>query len=214
MAKIQAEKIKQLRKAKGYSQEKLAQESGLGLRTIQRIEKGDSQARGETLNLLANALNVPLTNLLEEKTTIKTADNYSGYLLALHLSPLSILLFPFLNVLVPWVLWTSKRKKSEKVNQEGKKVLNFQLTLALIFILIFLGSIISLMLRMKNWEVDSFGAGGLIAGTVGPMDIFFYLYVFGAFLYAYLICFAVVNAIKSSKQKKTKYFPAIRFLKS
>ncbi len=118
MAEIRAKKIKQFRKEKGYSQDKLAQKSGLGLRTIQRIEQGYSQARGETLCLLAEALEVEIKDLIEEESTSekpkKTEENSSGYLLALHLSSLSILLFPFLNVLVPWVLWIAKKNESKK----------------------------------------------------------------------------------------------------
>ena len=40
------------------SQEFLAKESGLSLRTIQRIEKDESNPTGESLKRLANALNV------------------------------------------------------------------------------------------------------------------------------------------------------------
>lgn len=39
------EKVKILRQQKGFSQEKLVEEAGLSLRTIQRIEKGDSYPR-------------------------------------------------------------------------------------------------------------------------------------------------------------------------
>jgi transcriptional regulator with XRE-family HTH domain len=38
--KILAKKGKELRKRKGYSQEELAEKSGLSLRTVQRIENG------------------------------------------------------------------------------------------------------------------------------------------------------------------------------
>ena len=39
-------RIKELRKQKGMSQEFLSEESGLSLRTIQRIENGESSPRG------------------------------------------------------------------------------------------------------------------------------------------------------------------------
>lgn len=41
--------IKQLRIKKCYSQEQLAEHTGLSVRTIQRIEKGDSVPRGHSL---------------------------------------------------------------------------------------------------------------------------------------------------------------------
>lgn len=49
-------KIKELRTRGGFSQEQLAEISGLSLRTIQRVEKGESVPRGDTLSRLAKAL--------------------------------------------------------------------------------------------------------------------------------------------------------------
>jgi transcriptional regulator with XRE-family HTH domain len=49
-------KVKDLRNRKGFSQEQLAEESRLSLRTIQRIEKGESTPRGDTLSKLTRAL--------------------------------------------------------------------------------------------------------------------------------------------------------------
>jgi transcriptional regulator with XRE-family HTH domain len=44
-----AERVKELRNRKGISQELLAEQSGLSLRTIQRIENNETVPRGETL---------------------------------------------------------------------------------------------------------------------------------------------------------------------
>ena len=49
-------RVKELRNRKGFSQETLAEESSLSLRTIQRIENNESIPRGDTLKRLANAL--------------------------------------------------------------------------------------------------------------------------------------------------------------
>ncbi|MDR6299619.1 helix-turn-helix domain-containing protein [Mesonia maritima] len=213
MPQLEAKKIKRLRNEKGYSQEKLAQKSGLGLRTIQRIEQGNSKARGETLRLLAEALEVEIKDLIEEKnTSAKPEEIYSGYLLALHLAPISVLIFPFINILVPWILWITKKNESKKIAKEGKKILNFQLTISLLFIFTCLSSLIFILLKMENWEVDSYGASGFIKG-VDPFGVFLYLYIFGAFLYAYIIFFAIYNTIRISKKKDVNYFPAISFLK-
>ena len=58
-------RVKELRNQKGMSQEFLAEESGLSLRTIQRIEKGESNPTGESLKRLANALNVSPDELID-----------------------------------------------------------------------------------------------------------------------------------------------------
>ncbi|HYQ56702.1 MAG TPA: helix-turn-helix transcriptional regulator, partial [Draconibacterium sp.] len=58
-------KIKDLRNRKGLSQEQLSEESKLSLRTIQRIEKGESIPRGDTLMRLTQALGITPDELLD-----------------------------------------------------------------------------------------------------------------------------------------------------
>lgn len=62
-------RIMELRQAQGWTQERLANESGVGLRTIQRLEAGQD-ASLETLSLVADALHVPVRDLF---TTIEDA---------------------------------------------------------------------------------------------------------------------------------------------
>ena len=53
-----AERITSLRKSKGFSQEVLAEQSGVSLRTIQRVEQGETMPRGHTVQALAAALSL------------------------------------------------------------------------------------------------------------------------------------------------------------
>lgn len=55
--------IKSIRTEKKISQKKLAELSGLGIATIQRIEYGQLNPKKETLHKIALALNVPDTRL-------------------------------------------------------------------------------------------------------------------------------------------------------
>ena len=55
-------RIIELRQERGWTQEKLATESRVGLRTIQRLEAGND-ATLETLSLVAEALRVPVREL-------------------------------------------------------------------------------------------------------------------------------------------------------
>ncbi|MFU8945358.1 helix-turn-helix domain-containing protein [Mycetocola zhadangensis] len=55
-------RIIELRQAQGWTQERLATESGVGLRTVQRLEAGED-ASLETLSLVAEALRVPVRDL-------------------------------------------------------------------------------------------------------------------------------------------------------
>lgn len=57
-------KIASLRKQRGWTQEKLAEESQVNTRTVQRLESGEDVSL-ETLRLIANALDVQIADLFE-----------------------------------------------------------------------------------------------------------------------------------------------------
>jgi len=61
----QNNQISLLRKSKGWTQEKLAEESNLSIRTIQRLESGEDSSL-ETLRLVSNALEVQINDLFVE----------------------------------------------------------------------------------------------------------------------------------------------------
>jgi transcriptional regulator with XRE-family HTH domain len=68
--------LKELRISRHYSQEQLAQMSGLNVRTIQRIESGHN-ASLESLKCLASVLEVDVSTLHQEKFMIdKNTDNW------------------------------------------------------------------------------------------------------------------------------------------
>ncbi len=59
-----SESVKELRNLKGFSQEQLAKQSGLSLRTIQRVEKGVTNPSGETLKRISNTFDISCEQLL------------------------------------------------------------------------------------------------------------------------------------------------------
>lgn len=73
---INSDVVKALRAQRGWSQDQLAQASGIGLRTVQRVE---SEGRGsrETKVCLAATLEVSLAEL-ESAPPLKTQPAYSG----------------------------------------------------------------------------------------------------------------------------------------
>jgi len=75
--------LKELRISRHFSQEQLAQMSGLNVRTIQRIESGHN-ASLESLKCLASALDVDITTLDQEKFMIdKKSENWKNLPLVL-----------------------------------------------------------------------------------------------------------------------------------
>lgn len=71
-AKNLAKRLKELRRLRGISQEYLAEESRVSLRTIQRIENNESKPTGETLKRIAMALDVELTEFIDSKSITET----------------------------------------------------------------------------------------------------------------------------------------------
>ncbi|MDB5269375.1 MAG: helix-turn-helix transcriptional regulator [Hymenobacter sp.] len=138
-----AARILAIRKSKGFSQELLAEQSGVSLRTIQRVEQGETVPRGHTMQALATALEVPLEALLVAPTAtlplptpspLPTPPGAPGplradpqFLQMLNLSALCFLVFPFLNLLVPFLLWRKHRYDTEHVAEVGRRILGFQM---------------------------------------------------------------------------------------
>jgi transcriptional regulator with XRE-family HTH domain len=116
------EKILEIRKRKGLTQENLADLAKINLRTLQRIEKGDTEPQSNTLKSLCNVLEINFEDLIDYGKIEDTK-----YLLFLHLSVLSFLIIPLGNILIPLILWLIKRERIIDLNKQGANLLNFQI---------------------------------------------------------------------------------------
>ena len=124
------------RKLKGYSQEELSEKTSVTIRTIQRIEKGDVSPHLQTVKLLAAALEVEVEDLLVLENP-KEETIQKKWLLLIHGTPILGLVLPLCNVLFPLFLWIHKREDSKIYNIHGRAVINFQITMTILFILSF-----------------------------------------------------------------------------
>ncbi len=185
-----SQKVKELRIKKGYSQEILAEKTGLSLRTIQRIENDETEPRGDSLKRLAQAFNTSPDEMID---WIILEDN--NYLVIMNLSALSFLLFPLLGVIIPLILWIYKKDKIQSVNELGKAILNFQITWTLLVFLSYVFLILGISLHL-----------------FGPVNTFLFLLPF-LILYPYNIILIVWNAVRISQKKSYKYKPAIPILR-
>lgn len=92
----------------------------------------------------------------EEKTTATL----------MHLSALAKYLFPLAGIIVPLLIWQSKKSESEFVNENGKKVLNFQLSLLLYTIVaLLILSFFSMSTIIDYIKIE------LEGGTVAPVEL-------------------------------------------
>ena len=198
-----AAKAKNLRNRKGFSQEQLAEESKLSLRTIQRIEKGETIPRGDTLVKLAQTLEVTPDDLLEWESV-----EDKGYLQLLNWSSLSFIINPILGIIIPLAMWILKRGTIKSVDDAGKKILNFQLTWTLT---VYSMIIIANTIVVKEFYIP--GNASLFLTNISfkngveiPSLILLSLFLFNIFSILY-------NVRRCQKGGKNKYIPAIKFLK-
>jgi transcriptional regulator with XRE-family HTH domain len=182
-----ANRIKKLRSRRGYSQEELAERSGLSIRTIQRIENGETEPRGDSLTRLAAALGVTVDDLadwglVEDKTAV----------MAMNLSALSFFFFPLFGILVPLIIWISKKDKVKGINDVARSLLNFQITWAIV---LFVGWLpVSYLLHIS-----------IKSNFILPQ------YVIVMFVYNLIVI--GVNSVRAAQGKKVVYRPAIPFIR-
>lgn len=173
------------RKLKGLTQEELADKTTVGVRTIQRIEKGEVQPHLQTIKLLAVGLDVEVDDLIvlenPKEETIKRK-----WMLLLHASPFLGLIIPFANILFPLFTWMSKAEDNNIYDMHGRAIINFHCTLNLLLI-------ISLLLFFVFPGINFFITGAI-------------------FLYGIIFC--IKNILSALETGTCKYPFSIPFLKT
>lgn len=151
------------RKLKGYTQEELSERTEVTVRTIQRIEKGDVSPHLQTIKLLASALEVEVNDLLPLENP-KEENIQKKWLLLLHSIPFLGFIIPLANILLPLFLWIHKRDDNKLYDIHGAKVINFQLSLSILYFLSFIA-----LVTIEKW-------GFLLFITVIPFGVLIMLY--------------------------------------
>jgi transcriptional regulator with XRE-family HTH domain len=186
-------KVIELRQLKGLTQEQLAERCDVSARTIQRIESGEVDPRAYTLHCLGEALEFDFS---EENTS-----NENLWLTILHLSSI------FCIVIIPLMLWSWKKNQSYKIDQHGRLVLNFQITMtlslfaALCFMFVVLPALVLLTMDMGEGFV-------IFASTLAILSVL-------PFMFIGIFCTyqGVVNAMRSLGDKPIHYALSIPFVK-
>jgi len=187
-----AQEVKELRKGKALSQEELAKNSGLSLRTIQRVENGETEPTGETLKRISSALDVTPNELIcrdsnkeTPKKTVKTKYEY------LHI---------FENKLVI--------SKTESINDlledYGKSVNNVFKTLMVFFI----GIPIFSTLAFIGYNIGNFG----LAIYAGAFAFMFLVVAFYSILFTSGSSLIKMENVSKIMIKKTFYFTTVVIL--
>ena len=185
-------KVVELRQQKGLTQERLAELCEVSPRTIQRIESGEVDPRAYTLHCLGEALEFDFG---EQNT-----GNENFWLAILHLSNI------FCVLVIPLLLWSWKKNQSYKIDQQGRHVLNFQITMtlslfaALFFMIVGLPTLILLSMDMDGFVI--------LASTLAILSIL-------PFMFIGIFCTyqGVVNAMRALADKPIHYALSIPFVK-
>jgi uncharacterized Tic20 family protein len=191
-----AQRVKDLRNRKGISQENLAEESGLSLRTIQRIENNETVPRGDTLKKLSIALETSPDEIVDWK--IQEDQNY---LTLMSLSALGFLFFPLLGIIIPLTMWIFKKDKVKNVNELGKSMLNFQISWTLLLFLYYIFILTGMF-------------GGALSGILPNWNFgIFTMFIPLIILYIFNFIVTIYNTIRVYNKKSFKYRPALRILR-
>ena len=188
-------KVSELRQRKGMTQEQLSESCEVSSRTIQRIENGEVDPRTHTIQCLSEALDFDFG---EQNTS-----NEIFWLSILHLS--SMICIP----IIPLLLWSWKKNQSYEIDQHGRVVLNFQITMALsLFAAGFLLVLVPLILVL----LAETGVTTAFDGQFFTMLVFFVpmpLILIGL----YCTYQAVINTMRVLTDKPVHYAPSISFVK-
>mgnify|MGYP005989921851 CR=1 FL=1 len=173
------------RKLKGLTQDQLSEKTTVGVRTIQRIEKGEVQPHLQTVKLLAIGLDIQVDDLIAldnpKEETIERK-----WMLLLHGSPFLGLIIPFANILFPLFLWIHKANDNTNYDNHGRAIVNFHCSITLYFI-------ISLLLFFPFPGMNFFGTVAVV--------------LFG-------ITTTILNTMSALSKGTCKYPLSIPFLKS
>ena len=94
-----AKKIRETRKIKGLTQEELAEQAKINLRTIQRIENSESEPRGKTINLICEVLEIDSKELILTDSSIREKNIGTKIINGLFLIALNMVLIGIIGFL-------------------------------------------------------------------------------------------------------------------
>lgn len=81
-------------------------------------------------------------------------NNHRNLATCIHLLSFGKWLFPFGNFILPILVWMLNSKKSDFVDYHGKQVINFQLSMALYSIALFIIAVIILLIAFASGGTD------------------------------------------------------------
>ena len=182
---VMSSNIIKLRKHKRWSQEELAERSGISIRTIQRMESGATKPRTHTLKTLAKVFEISIEQLLESnKENVGGSASEFDKIRRINTSALFLLVLPFGNLLAT-IFWSKRYKDSNLVSEVGQQIVSFHL----------LWSIATILLLALTPPITKILTGSMV---VGKFPLLFVLY---CVMLLINVGFVVKAAIKLSNSR-------------
>lgn len=159
--------IKVLREEKHLTQEELAKESGISIRTIQRIEAGQ-KPKGHTAKALIEAFGLDIESIHKNPTENR---NYS-LIKIINLSSVFVSFIPLMNIIVPLTIMYYKKQ----INVLTKQILSLQIFWTIVstlifFLLVFLKNALSLSHRFPLWVLIVLVSANVILVLINAASI-------------------------------------------
>jgi uncharacterized Tic20 family protein len=140
-----------------------------------------------------------------------TTQNEKTTAALLHLSAFAKYLIPFAGIVVPLIIWQTKKHQSEYVDENGKAVVNFHLSIlaysiviAIIIGIFFIGSIVNYI------EIENAG------GNVIPVDLITVGIISASVLGIWTIAefvLVILGTVRANEGTVYKYPLTINFIK-
>jgi len=203
------DKLLEIRKKKGFTQEELSDFAKINLRTLQRIEKGETVPRGNTLKMLCSVLEINMEDILDYG---KTEDN--KYIRFFHLSVLTFIFIPLGNIIIPLILWLTKRDKIIGLNEQGADLLNFQILWTLIFSGLMVAGILIYSAPFLNSMAENPDEIPNLTGSAADPGLLPPVLAIALILFLINIIYPIIASILAGRGRiKRYYFPLIRFVR-
>src|SRR5690554_1731183 len=143
-----------------------------------------------------------------QSNTYKVEDQERTTAVFLHLAALLKYVFPFAGIIAQLLIWTSNREK-EFVDKNGKRALNFQLSLLLYKVILFIISVPLVIMLLT--EFSFFSSVDEIENVFLLISTSFTAYILGIIFFILLILpiaeliILIIAAINANKNKVYKY---------
>jgi len=158
-------KVVALRNNKGLTQEELAELTQVSVRTIQRIESGQTIPRNFTVKAIAKSLEVPYESLLCDAPDPKifaeddiAKEDKLHFLNIFCLSCFSFLLIPYVHFLIPSYLARKRSECNTKIIMFTSKMIRIQIQWViatnLAFILVMMYNFICFYMDSKSFAIN------------------------------------------------------------